>query len=139
MSPWIEHILYEDAHENVAFDCQGKFVELATTVQDLDHKKYLVDSFMTLLDKDERAAEIGLPKKGVIKIENAELFFSNLIAWIDANRSYLYFHPKERRFKIDAAARTAGVPTSVYREANPWGPAEGPNLTDPAKVPSRGG
>lgn len=47
--------------------------------------------------------------------------------WYVDNRAYLYWHPSERRFRLDLAARKAKTPSAEFREQTPWGEDEGPN------------
>lgn len=51
--------------------------------------------------------------------------------WYQANAPFLFWHPREKRFRVDVAARTARQPSAEFRRATPWGPEEGPNA--PAK------
>jgi len=55
--------------------------------------------------------------------------------WIFRNLRYCYFHPKEKHLKLDLEARVKGIPSKQYRQSHPWGANDGPNLTDPKKIP----
>ena len=55
--------------------------------------------------------------------------------WLFRNLRYCYFHPKEKTLKLDLDARARGIPSKEYRKSHPWGSNEGPNKTDPKKVP----
>jgi len=49
-----------------------------------------------------------------------------VLAWLGSNAPYLYWSPRETRFRLDRRARAERVPTDAYRERHPWPPGEGP-------------
>lgn len=91
---------------------------------------------MRFVDRDDLLSEIGMPTDpdlGFEKKEEVNQWLPQVGQWMASNHTYFYFHRKERRLKLDSAARSAGVPSKDYRVAHPWGPNEGPNVTDPNK------
>jgi len=57
--------------------------------------------------------------------------------WLFRNLRYCYFHPEEKHLKLDNEARAKGIPSKEYRKSHPWGGNEGPNKTDPQRVPGK--
>lgn len=51
--------------------------------------------------------------------------------WYGQNAPYLYWHPGERKLRVDVEARAARRPSADFRRDTPWGPQDGPNR--PAK------
>lgn len=96
-------------------------------------KRYVTIYVLSVLDADDLLAEIGMPKDLELKKDAVDQWLPQIGQWLANNHTYFYFHPKERTLKLDFVARSAGVPSKAYRTANPWGPNEGPNVTDPTK------
>jgi len=72
--------------------------------------------------------------KGEFWTVRGNQFWKAFNPWLDKNHSYLYFHPAEKHFRIDYAAREKNMSSKDYRSANKWRRNEGPNKIDPAKV-----
>jgi hypothetical protein len=80
----------------------------------------LTDIDQALDDLGSRTADKAVGKDG-----------KDVYEWYAANAGYLYWHPKERRFRVDVEARTAKQPTTDFRKQTPWPADQGPNA--PAK------
>lgn len=137
---WVYGIKYEEPlTEAEVFDFARLYPDFAVIPKTASTKAYLVDACATALDRNELLTEINLPVNESVQLDLkvAEQWLNALSTWLNSNRSYLYFHPKERSLRLDVTARASGIPSADYRRDHPWGPAEGPNVTDPKKVPRR--
>jgi hypothetical protein len=47
--------------------------------------------------------------------------------WYRQNAPFLYWHPGEKKLRVDVEARTARRPSVEFRRETPWGPQDGPN------------
>lgn len=112
------------------------FPDLIPKLRNDDERKAAFNWGVQFLDGDELFSEIGMPTDpdlGLEKREEIDQWLPRVGQWMAANNPYFYFHHKERTLKLDLAARAAGIPSKDYRMTHPWGPNEGPNLTDPHK------
>jgi hypothetical protein len=76
----------------------------------------LTDGKQALKDLHVKSAKKAAGKDG-----------EKVYSWYAENASYLYWHPTERRFRLDLEARRAKTSSREYRKKRPWGPDEGPN------------
>lgn len=143
LSKWTHNVIYWRQPGEYAFLLGKSLVDFVPKLRNDNERGEVVSTFISILDNDELLSEIGLPDDlntvtadGRIVYDTkavADRWLQPLTQWMVSNLPYLYFHPKERRLKLDVTARTAGIPSKNYRLNNPWGQNEGPNLTDPHK------
>lgn len=88
------------------------------------------------LDRDDLGEELGFKYQGYRFADPTDKVLAVLSPWILKNLPYLYFHPVERKLKLDREARASNIASAEYRKAHPWGANEGPNLIDPKKKPT---
>lgn len=106
-------------------DCPGKVERawLATRVlADLEGERVLLELGLQRLPEDDKELSVACDR---------------MQAWFAANAAYHYYHPGERRLRLDEAARTAQTPTDDFRKAHPWGEKEGPNAPGVSPGPVR--
>jgi hypothetical protein len=133
----IESSFYGD-NEDHSFLVATIFGDTVTLAINSNAKRALLHGCLGLLDPDDMENEIGFLKSTIWVNDNKlDEWLGKLKIWLQNNLTYLYYHVKERSLKLDYAARSAGIPSKDYRQSTPWGPNEGPNVTDPAKKPSR--
>lgn len=73
-------------------------------------------------------------QKGEFWTARGAQFWKVFSPWLAKNHSYFYYHPAEKKFRIDYAAREKGVSSKDYRSTHEWDKNEGPHKSDPAKV-----
>lgn len=78
---------------------------------------------LALTDEPAALADLGAKDRAEAIEREGEPVFE----WYAANSAFLYWHPRERRLRLDRAAREAQQPSAEYRKANPWRADEGPN------------
>lgn len=86
-------------------------------------RAWLARRLLGLTDIDRAVEDLKAPSAERAVGEDGDPVFD----WYRANAPFLFWHPSEKRFRVDVAARTARQPTGEFRRATPWGPQEGPN------------
>lgn len=87
---------------------------------------------LSLTDQPVALADLGVKDVAAAVKEDGEAVY----AWYAANASFFYWHPKERRLRVDQEARTAQQPSAEYRKTKAWRADEGPN-SSPAQEGGR--
>lgn len=86
-------------------------------------RAWLARRLLGLTDIDQAVEDLKAPSAARAVGEDGERVFG----WYRSNAPFLYWHPAERRFRVDVAARAARQPSAEFRRTTPWGPQEGPN------------
>ncbi|MCO5172540.1 MAG: hypothetical protein M9894_40100 [Planctomycetes bacterium] len=86
-------------------------------------RAWLARRLLGLTDIDQALEDLKAPTAQRAVGDDGDAVF----AWYRSNAPYLYWHPRERRLRVDVAARVARQPTAEFRRGTPWGPEEGPN------------
>ncbi|MBX3471728.1 MAG: hypothetical protein KF878_33145 [Planctomycetes bacterium] len=86
-------------------------------------RAWLARRLLGLTDIDQALDDLKAQTAARAVGEDGDAVFT----WYRSNAPYLYWHPRERRLRVDVAARVARQPTAEFRRATPWGPEEGPN------------
>lgn len=94
-----------------------------TAVSAAADRAWLARRLLGLTDIDQAVEDLKAPSAARAVGEDGDAVF----AWYRSNAPFLYWHPAERRFRVDVAARAARRPSAEHRRATPWGPQEGPN------------
>jgi len=109
--------------------------------RELGNKSLTLSNLTFHFDLDELWDEPQLKIAKEMKVLRGEFwtvrgndFWKVLNPWLAKNHTYVYYHPAEKHFRIDYAAREKGLSTKDYRSTLKWGRNEGPNKIDPAKV-----
>jgi hypothetical protein len=135
---WHEEIRYKRGTEASAREYATALVGFSGIVSEDSAKEVVAYEEVVLFDEDELQSEVHIHlDKGRLSGATVDEALAKMRVWIAANLQYCFFHPEERSFKFDAEARAAGQASSDYRKQHPWGKDEGPNKTDPEKVPYR--
>lgn len=90
-------------------------------------RAWLARRLLGLTDIDRAVEDLKARSAEAAVGEDGDAVF----AWYRSNAPFLFWHPREKRFRVDIAARAARQPTAEFRRTTPWGPEEGPNA--PAK------
>jgi len=133
---WIEPIRYGNRGESSAKELLLVQVGLREEFTDEPKRWGIAMSMLCLLDKDDLDQELGLQLQGGRFKDPTDKVLAALSPWILKNLPYLYFHPVERKLKLDREARAQNAPSAEYRKTHPWGANDGPNLIDPKKKPT---
>ncbi len=86
-------------------------------------RAWLARRLLGLTDIDQAVTDLKAPSAAKAVGEDGDEVF----AWYRSNAPFFYWHPAERRFRVDVAARAARQPSAEFRRQTPWGPQEGPN------------
>lgn len=84
-------------------------------------RAWLADALLDLTDRERAVSDLGVTAKQALERGGRKVF-----RWYGRNLQYLYWHPRESRFRVDLAARSAGKPSAEYRKKHPWKKGEGP-------------
>jgi hypothetical protein len=131
---WGQRIRYGGAPETEAKDYAVVLLGAAQMPEDAKYKAQVANAILSLLDRNEVRKHVNIGSTFVVSEEDAKGILGGLSDWLAANCPYLYFHPKERRLKLDANAAESKTPSSEYRTKHPWGKDEGPHKTDQKKT-----
>lgn len=80
------------------------------------HLLRLTDESTALLDLEQKDVQAAAGTDG-----------EPVFVWYRSNAPYLYWHPGEKRLRLDQAARAAQKPSAEFRKDTPWRPDEGPH------------
>lgn len=84
---------------------------------------WLAGRVLHLTDDAVALEDLGVKDiKAAVKEDGEPVF-----VWYRSNAPYLYWHPGERRLRVDREARAAQKPSAEYRKDQPWRPDEGPH------------
>lgn len=86
-------------------------------------RAWLARRLLGLTDIDQAVEDLKAPSAAKAVGEDGD----DVFAWYRSNAPFFYWHPAERRFRVDVAARAARQPSAEFRRGTPWGPQEGPN------------
>jgi len=134
---WIEQIRYGSHGEQSAKELLLVQVGLREEFTDEPMRWGIAMSMLCLLDAYDLDQELGLQLQGARFKDPTDKVLAVLSPWILRNLPYLYFHPLERKLKLDREARAHDSASAQYRNTHPWNANEGPNLIDPKKKPTR--
>lgn len=135
VSVWRQRIRYGGAPDAEAEEYATVLLGASQMCKDAGRKARLANAILALLDREEVKKSVDIGKAFVVSEKDSEKILGGLSGWLAENLPYLYFHPKERRLKLDAKAAESKTPSSEYRAKHPWGKEEGPHKTDPKKTP----
>lgn len=101
----------------------GSLITYAHVVEAPEDRAWLARRLLGLTDLEQALTDLKARETArAVGRDGAPVF-----EWYRANAPYLYWHPEERRFRLDLAAREARTPTDAFRKQRPWGAKEGPN------------
>lgn len=94
----------------------------AAAAEAQDHA-WLARRLLGLTDLDQALRDLGKQSAD----EAVGRAGDDVFRWYGENVAYLYWHPAERRFRVDVEARAAQKPSAEFRRATPWPAGQGPN------------
>jgi hypothetical protein len=133
---WGSRIQYGKCSEEDAYSLIRFLVGLDKYCDDNEKKAYLLANYYYLIN-NKLLRDLIHRKHHLVVKESANEDYKKVISWVDKHIKYLYFHPKERTFKLDELALEENISTCEFRKKNPWGINEGPNKVDPERIPRR--
>ena len=86
-------------------------------------RAWLARRLLGLTDIDRAVEDLRAPSAERAVGDDGDPVFD----WYEANAPYLYWHPAERRLRVDVEARAAKQPSGEFRKTTAWGPQDGPN------------
>lgn len=84
---------------------------------------WLAGRLLLLTDDTVALEDLGAKDLKAAAKEDGEPVY----VWYRSNAPYLYWHPGERRLRLDREAREAQKPSAEFRKDHPWRPDEGPH------------
>lgn len=132
---WIRRIRFHEVDQHEVFEYAEALIAYSEFAKNPRDEVYVIHMFLVIFDCGELDGLVRFEKGRLVSETNALEDLPKALEWAKANLKYCYFHPEERTLKLDTTARNAGVVSEEYRKKNPWKENEGPNLTNPKKIP----